>query len=99
MKRRTSGQRWVVLPQSENIIESAATDRHGPVAAKFNCKVGRSYPSPALKCEFSEFLHRVKREAFNLAIAIVFLSWLSKAVWHEVGLNKLFCRRRNGEYC
>jgi hypothetical protein len=31
----------------------------------------------------------MKWHAFNLAVAIVFISWLSKAVWHEVGLPPL----------
>jgi hypothetical protein len=55
-----------------------------------NCRVRRSYPTPRKKYHFrfNRFVHLLKWHAFNLAVAIVFLSWLCRAVWHEAGLSQ-----------
>jgi hypothetical protein len=38
------------------------------------------------KIEASDIFHEIKFYAVEIAATIVFVVWLAKAVWHELGL-------------
>jgi hypothetical protein len=61
-----------------------------PRVTQLNCRIGRSYPRPQQRrFSFDSFLQMLKWRAFNIAVAIVFLSWLGRSVWDEAGIGKL----------
>ena len=53
-----------------------------------NCKVGRRYRLHRDHFDYSQFLRKLKLYAFETAIAVVFLVWLVRSVWHETFIDQ-----------